>query len=67
MDIVRGTMNYLKKIEELFKKLTRGKLGGSDRVLESASENIRWHAIRRKLKDIGYRTDEIKTIPRKGK
>lgn len=60
-------MNFLRKIEEIFKKLTGGNRGDSDRALESASEDIRWHAIRRKLKDIGYRTDKIETIPRKGK
>lgn len=67
VNIVRGTMNFLRKIEEIFKKLAGGKQGDGDRTLESASEDIRWQAIRRKLKDIGYRTDKIETIPRKGK
>ncbi|MDQ1350255.1 MAG: hypothetical protein QG657_556 [Acidobacteriota bacterium] len=60
-------MNFLRKIEEIFRRLTGGKQGDKDQSLETASEDIRWHAIRRKLKDIGYRTDQIKAIPRKGK
>ncbi len=66
-NIVRGTMKFLRMIIEIFKKLIGNKRGDVDPTPESASDDIRWHAIRRKLKDIGYRTDQIKSIPRKGK
>lgn len=60
-------MSLVRKVEEIFKRLTGNKQSDSEQAIESASEDIRWHAISRKLKDIGYRTDQIKSIPRKGK
>jgi hypothetical protein len=58
-------MSFFNKLSKIFKKSP----GEAKPVHPStpSQEDIRKNAIRRKLKDIGYRTEEIRVIYNKGK
>ena len=51
-------MNFIKKIREIFKLGVRR----VDKEAPPPEEVIRKSAIRRKLKNIGYKTDQIETV-----
>ena len=58
-------MNFFNRLRKIFKRATRD--GKAVQPPTPSQDDIRKNAIRRKLKDIGYRTEEIRVIYDKGK
>lgn len=58
-------MNFFKRLSNIFKRSAEEVKAVHPPT--PSQEDIRKNAIRRKLKDIGYRTEEIRVIYDKGK
>jgi len=61
-------MSFLKRLGRIFKKSAEEveTVRPAESPPRRSQEAIRKNAVRRKLKDIGYRTEEIRVVTEKG-